>query len=69
MYESGDGQAAERVLTSGSISELLTQAEYAEKVHSYDRDQLEEYEATVQEVEKSAEHTGNRDGESAKPGE
>ena len=51
MYESGDGQAAERVLTSGSISELLTQADYAEKVHSYDRDQLEEYEATVQEVE------------------
>lgn len=51
MYESGDGQAAERVLSSGSISELLTQAEYAEKVHSYDRDQLEEYAATVQEVE------------------
>lgn len=51
MYESGDGQAAERVLTSGSISELLTQAEYAEKVHTYDRDQLEEYAATVQEVE------------------
>ena len=31
--------------------ELLTQAEYAEKVHTYDRDQLEEYAATVQEVE------------------
>lgn len=51
MYESGDGKAAERVLTSGSISELLTQAEYTEKVHSYDREQLDEYAETVKEVE------------------
>lgn len=50
MYESGEGSALERVLTSGSIAEVLTQAEYVEKVHTYDRKQLDVYQETVQEV-------------------
>lgn len=50
MYESGEGSALERVLTSGSIAEILTQAEYVEKVHTYDRKQLDVYQETVQEV-------------------
>lgn len=50
MYEEGDGSAMERILTSGSIAEVLTQAEYVQKVHSYDREQLQEYQNTVQEV-------------------
>lgn len=50
MYESGEGSALERVLTSGSIAEVLTQAEYVEKVHTYDRKQLEVYQDTVQVV-------------------
>lgn len=50
MYEEGEGSALERVMTSGSIAEVLTQAEYVEKVHSYDREQLEVYQDTVQEV-------------------
>lgn len=52
MYEEGTGTATvEKVLTSGDISSVLTQAEYSQQVHSYDRDKLEEYVATVQKVE------------------
>ena len=46
----GEGSALERVLSSGSIAEVLTQAEYVQKVHTYDREQLEVYQETVQEV-------------------
>lgn len=51
MYESGEGTAMERILSSGSIAEVLTQAEYVQKVHTYDREQLEVYQETVQEVQ------------------
>jgi cell wall-associated NlpC family hydrolase len=50
MYEEGDGSALERILSSGSIAEMLSQAEYVQKVHSYDRDMLEQYVETVTEV-------------------
>lgn len=50
MYEEGDGSALERILGSGSIAEMLSQAEYVQKIHSYDRDMLEQYVETVQEV-------------------
>lgn len=50
MYEEGDGSAMERILSSGSIAEVLTQAEYVQKVHLYDRAQLQEYQNTVQQV-------------------
>lgn len=51
MYEEGDGTAVERILTSGSIAEMLSQSEYVQKIHTYDRDQLTEYAETVTEVE------------------
>lgn len=51
MYEEGDISAMERIATSGSMAEALTQAEYIEKVHTYDRDMLQEYANTVTEVE------------------
>ena len=52
MYEEGSGTATvEKVVTSGDISGMLTQAEYSQQVHSYDREKLEEYAATVQKVE------------------
>lgn len=51
MYEEGDGSALERILTSGNISEMLSQAEYVQKVHSYDRDMLNAYVETVNEVQ------------------
>ncbi len=52
MYEAGSGSATvEKVLTSGDMTSVLTQAEYSEQVHSYDREKLEEYAATVKKVE------------------
>lgn len=52
MYENGSGTATmEKVLTSGDMSSMLTQAEYSQQVHDYDREKLEEYAATVQKVE------------------
>ena len=51
MYEEGDSSALERVAASGSIAEILNQMEYVQKVHTYDRNKLHEYEETVQEVE------------------
>lgn len=50
MYEEGEDSALERILSSGSIAEVLTQAEYVQKVHEYDRNQLEVYQETVNEV-------------------
>lgn len=52
MYESGSGTATmEKVMTSGDISSMLSQAEYTQQVHEYDRDQLQEYANTVEEIE------------------
>lgn len=51
MYEEGDGSALERILGSGTIAEVLSQAEYVQKIHSYDRSMLQEYAETVKEVE------------------
>lgn len=52
MYENGGGTATmEKVLTSGDMTSMLTQAEYSQRVHDYDREKLEEYAATVQKVE------------------
>ncbi|TCS74546.1 C40 family peptidase [Muricomes intestini] len=50
MYEEGDGSALERIISSGSIADMLSQAEYVQKIHSYDRDMLNEYVDTVTEV-------------------
>ena len=44
MYESGTGSATvEKVMTSGDMSSMLSQAEYSQKMHEYDREQLKEY--------------------------
>lgn len=52
MYEAGSGTATmEKVMTSGDISSMLTQAEYSQQVHLYDREQLQEYADTVQQIE------------------
>lgn len=50
MYEEGDGSALERILSSGSIADMLSQAEYVQKVHSYDRDMMNQYADTVNQV-------------------
>lgn len=52
MYESGGSSAQmEKVLSSGTFSDMLSQAEYAQKVHEYDRAQLQEYADTVAKIE------------------
>lgn len=52
MYESGSGTATmENVVTSGDISSMLSQAEYSQQVHEYDREQLKEYAETVNKIE------------------
>lgn len=51
MYEEGDNSALERIFTSGNFSEVLSQAEYVQAVHTYDRDMLQEYADTVAEIE------------------
>ena len=52
IYESGgDVTALEKILTSGDITSMLTQAEYSQKVHEYDREQLQAYAETGQEIE------------------
>lgn len=52
MYESGGGTATmEKVMASGDISDMLSQAEYSQQVHEYDREQLQEYANTVTEIE------------------
>lgn len=52
IYESGgDAAALEKVITSGDITSMLTQAEYSQQVHEYDRKQLQAYADTVQEIE------------------
>lgn len=50
MYEEGNGKDLEKVFSSGSIGELLSQAEYVQNVHTYDRKQLEEYVETKKEI-------------------
>ena len=52
IYESGgDVTTLEKILTSGDITSMLTQAEYSKQVHEYDREQLRVYAETVQEIE------------------
>ena len=50
MYEEGDNSALDRIMNSGDIADVLAQTEYVEKVHTYDRNMLEEYKETVQQV-------------------
>lgn len=52
MYEAGSGTATmEKVMASGDITSILTQAEYSQQVHEYDRNQLDEYINTITEIE------------------
>ena len=48
MYESGGSTAElEKIFSSGDITSMLAQAEYAQRVHEYDRTQLQEYADTI----------------------
>lgn len=51
MYEGGNKQFLEVLMSSESIGDLLNKAEYVSKLSEYDRDMLEEFQATVKSVE------------------
>ena len=51
MYENGETQVLEIILSGTSISDILNKIEYATQVNEYDRDKLKEYEDLVKEVE------------------
>lgn len=50
MYENGDTVLITKIFESGSFAEMLKQAEYVQTIHKYDREQLEEYVATKEEI-------------------
>ena len=50
FYETGNTSAAEMFMEAGNISELLSKAEYAQKMQEYDRNMLTAYGETVQQV-------------------
>ena len=51
MYESGNTDALEAIFESENFSEMLNRAEYVQNVHTYDRQMLEEYVATKEEIQ------------------
>lgn len=51
MYEEGNTSFLTGLLESKSISEILNKAEYIQNVHQYDREKLEEYVETKEQVE------------------
>ena len=62
MYEKGDSTYVDLLMESGSLSELLSKAEYITKISSYDRQKFDEYAATK---EKIAEKEKTLEGEHA----
>ncbi|MGN0332996.1 MAG: coiled-coil domain-containing protein, partial [Lachnospiraceae bacterium] len=50
MYEEGDTSFFATLITAESFSDLVNKAEYVQKVHDYDRDMLDEYVKTKNEV-------------------
>ena len=52
MYENGNGIMIQKVFESGSLTEMLKQAENVQTIHSYDREQLEEYVKTKEKIQK-----------------
>lgn len=52
MYESGETSFMEGLLSADGIGEALSEAEYVEDVHEYDRKMLTEYEKTKKQITK-----------------
>jgi cell wall-associated NlpC family hydrolase len=51
MYENGTGSMLAKVFESGTIAEMLKQAEHVQTIHDYDRKQLEEYVKTKEKIQ------------------
>lgn len=52
MYESGETSFMEGLLSADGMGEVLSEAEYVEDVHEYDRKMLTEYEKTKKQITK-----------------
>lgn len=50
MYEKGDSSYVDLLMRADSLSELLNKAEYIAKISSYDRQMLDEYMATKEQI-------------------
>ena len=50
MYEAGDTSVVEEMFQKQSIADAMTQVEYVSDVHNYDRQKLDEYIATKEEI-------------------
>ena len=50
MYEKGDSTYVDLLMEAGSLSELLSKAEYITKISSYDRQKFDEYAATKEKI-------------------
>lgn len=50
MYEEGDTTALESLVTAENFSDLVNKAEYVQNVHDYDREQLQEYVETKNQI-------------------
>ena len=50
MYEEGESNYAAMLMQAESYADMLTKADYIEKLYEYDRDMLAQYQETVQEV-------------------
>ena len=51
IYESGTTSVLERILSSGSIAEMLAQAEHVQAVHNHDREMLARFVNTVETID------------------
>ena len=51
MYENGNSQLLEILISSDSIGDLLNKAEYVSQISAYDRDMLIEFQNVVKDVE------------------
>ncbi len=50
MYEEGNSTAIETLVSAENFTDLVNKAEYVQNVHKYDREQLEEYVETKNEI-------------------
>ena len=53
MYERGNDNYLELLFTAGSFSDFLSKSEYVERLHSYDRRMLEQYQEARRQVEET----------------
>ena len=51
IYEAGNVSALERILTSGSIAEMLVQVELVQRIHNYDRELLARFVETIEHID------------------